>query len=156
MVDTFLFDWGDTLMIDFPDAQGKMRDWEVVEAVEGAELALSHISKTAKIYIATGTADSNEVDIEKAFERVGLSKYISGYFSKANVGFGKGTSEFYQSILSILDKEPSQVTMVGDNFQNDITPAANIGIQTFWLTSSPATTLPKGTITISRLNQLCA
>ena len=26
--EAYLFDWGDTLMTDFPDASGKMCDWE--------------------------------------------------------------------------------------------------------------------------------
>jgi len=28
----YLFDWGDTLMVDFPGTPGKMCDWQVVEA----------------------------------------------------------------------------------------------------------------------------
>ncbi|MDN3556833.1 HAD family hydrolase [Halomonas maura] len=156
MVDTFLFDWGGTLMRDFPDAQGKMCNWEFVEVVDGAEMALSHISETRKIYIATSAEDSTESDIEKAFERVGLNKYISGYFCKSNVGLGKGTPEFFQAILAILGKEPDNVAMVGDNLQKDIVPAAEVGIETYWLTARPEEDVPRSTRIIGSLGELCA
>ncbi len=54
MIDIYLFDWGDTLMVDFPGVPGKMCDWEIVEAVTGAKEALAALSKHAQIYIATG------------------------------------------------------------------------------------------------------
>lgn len=31
MSKTYLFDWGDTLMVDFPDQEGKMCNWSKVE-----------------------------------------------------------------------------------------------------------------------------
>ena len=34
MTEIFLFDWGDTLMVDFPGVPGKMCDWDKVEAGE--------------------------------------------------------------------------------------------------------------------------
>ena len=86
MTQVYLFDWGNTLMVDFPEVSGKMCNWQVVEAVSGAKEALENLSKTSKIYIATGAADSTEVEIQMAFERVGLNQYISGYFCKENVG----------------------------------------------------------------------
>jgi len=45
MIDVYLFDWGDTLMVDFPGVPGKMCNWDVVEAVDGAKEALEHLSK---------------------------------------------------------------------------------------------------------------
>ncbi|EHK8978101.1 HAD family hydrolase, partial [Vibrio vulnificus] len=36
----YLFDWGDTLMVDFPEQNGKMCEWAIVEAVNGAHEAL--------------------------------------------------------------------------------------------------------------------
>lgn len=61
----YLFDWGDTLMVDFPEAKGSMCDWDEVRAVDGAKEALAHLSKKHKIYIATGAAQSTEVQIKK-------------------------------------------------------------------------------------------
>jgi FMN hydrolase / 5-amino-6-(5-phospho-D-ribitylamino)uracil phosphatase len=132
MTKVYLFDWGNTLMVDFPDVTGKMCDWPVVAAVTGAEEALISISKNHKIYIATDANDSTEHDIQLAFERVGLSSYISGYFCKANVGLSKGSPEFYQTIVNMLGLQPGQVAMVGDSIKNDVAPAIQAGLEAIW------------------------
>ena len=62
-MNVYLFDWGDTLMVDFPQNTGKMCEWETVEAIEGAKDALAVLSQTANIYIATGAADSTEQEL---------------------------------------------------------------------------------------------
>jgi len=133
MIKSYLFDWGDTLMVDFPNMSGKMCTWHTVEAVTGAKDTLAALSNNAKIYIATGAEDSSEADIKQAFERVGLHEFISGYFCKANVGIGKGTSEFFDIILKRIKMPATNVAMVGDNFDKDIKPALAVGIQPFWL-----------------------
>lgn len=128
MSDIYLFDWGDTLMVDFPGVSGKMCDWEVVKAVSGAFEALQKLSKRASIYIATGAADSSEAEIEQAFARVGLSQFITGYFCKQSLGVAKGSAEFFPLILQTLGCTKKNVTMVGDSFTKDIQPARAVGI----------------------------
>ncbi len=76
MTKVYLFDWGDTLMIDFPDQTGKMCDWENVQAVNAALQTLEALSKQHQIYVATNAADSTESDIKLTFDRVGLSLYF--------------------------------------------------------------------------------
>lgn len=136
MITVYLFDWGDTLMVDFPDVKGKMCDWETVQAVAGAKETLAILSKNANVYIATGAADSSELEIKRAFDRVGLSQFISGYFCKANVGLSKGTPEFINAILDKLAVPSVNVAMVGDNFEKDIKPAIAAGIQPIWFTKN--------------------
>ncbi|KAB2823081.1 HAD family hydrolase, partial [Aliivibrio finisterrensis] len=69
MKKAYLFDWGDTLMVDFPNTQGKMCDWETVQAVDGAlEMLASLSQKGHLLYVATGADDSCVQDIELAFE----------------------------------------------------------------------------------------
>ncbi|MDK9759618.1 HAD family hydrolase, partial [Vibrio sp. D173a] len=72
MTKTYLFDWGNTLMVDFPDQSGKMCDWPVVEPIAGAHETLEYLSKYHKVYVATNAADSTELEIKHAFSRVGL------------------------------------------------------------------------------------
>ena len=148
MIKVYLFDWGDTLMVDFPDASGKMCDWQNVEAVSGAKETLEALSKHCKINIATGAADSTELEIKLAFERVGLSQFISGYFCKANLGLSKGSPEFLQAILAKLNIPAKNVAMVGDNFEKDIKPATAVGMQAFWL-SPNNTELQPSTVNVS-------
>ncbi|MHA2710244.1 HAD family hydrolase [Vibrio owensii] len=132
MSKVYLFDGGDTLMIDFLDQTGKMCDWVTVQAVDGALEALSELSINNKIYVATNASDSSEADIKAAFDRVDLSQYISGYFCKANLGIGKGTPKFFEKIIGVLGIEPKSVVMVGDTYDKDIAPAITAGINVIW------------------------
>ena len=150
----YLFDWGDTLMVDYPNNAGKMCDWEKVEAVKGAKETLAALSEHSQIYIATGAADSTEREVQKAFERVGLSQFISGYFCKANLGLSKGSPEFLQAILGKLKIPAAHVAMVGDNFDKDIKPALAVGIQAYWFTTKKIDTLPNNVKVISELTSL--
>ena len=154
MIKVYLFDWGDTLMVDFPGVTGKMCNWEIVEAVSGAKEALEALSKHSQIYIATGAADSTELEIKLAFERVGLSEFISGYFCKANLGLAKGSPEFLNSILAKLNMPSVNVAMVGDDFEKDINPAIAVGIQPFWFTKNNTKELPDTVKLIKRLSAL--
>ncbi len=154
MIKVYLFDWGDTLMVDFPGVIGKMCDWETVDAVTGARDALEALSKHAKIYIATGAADSTESEVQRAFERVGLSQFIAGYFCKANLGLSKGSPEFLHSILAKLNISSANVAMVGDNFNKDIKPAIATGIQPFWFTQQFVEPVPDNVKVIKQLSEL--
>lgn len=95
MATIYLFDWGNTLMADFPEQSGKMCDWPEVRAIEGAQATLAQLATQHAIYIATNAADSAEADIHAAFMRVGLAPFIAGYFCKANLGIGKGSAAFF-------------------------------------------------------------
>jgi putative hydrolase of the HAD superfamily len=141
-------------MVDFPGVTGKMCDWEIVEAVTGAKETLEELSKQSQIYIATGAADSTEVEIQRAFERVGLNQFISGYFCKANLGLSKGSPEFLESILDKLKVPSSSVAMVGDNLDKDIKPALATGIQPFWFTDKSIEPAPANVKVIKQLSAL--
>ncbi len=122
-------------MVDFPDQKGKMCEWEIVEAIEGAKQTLAKLKEDCSIYVATNAADSTEQDIRRAFERVGLEQYIDGYFCKANLGIGKGSADFFHKIVQQLQVNYDDVVMVGDHYDNDIAPALEAGIQAVWFSS---------------------
>lgn len=142
-------------MVDFPGVAGKMCDWEMVEMVDGAKETLEYLSKTSQVYIATGASESTEIEIKQAFNRVGLSRYISGYYCKANIGLIKGSPEFLEAILSDLGASKNNVVMVGDSLAKDIEPAEAIGIKSFWLSTSDSSKLPKSSTRIEHLQELC-
>ncbi|MCP4985573.1 MAG: HAD hydrolase-like protein [Colwellia sp.] len=141
-------------MVDFPGVSGKMCDWDIVEAVSGAKEALEALSKHSQVYIATGAADSTELEIKRAFDRVGLSQFISGYFCKANLGMSKGTPEFLNAILDKLKITSVNVAMVGDNFEKDIKPAISVGIQPYWFTEKDIESIPNNVKVIKELSAL--
>lgn len=132
MKKVFLFDWGDTLMVDYPTLEGKMCDWHHVESVEGAHETLSYLSKEHDIYIATSAEESSEEEIKAAFKRVDLDTFISGYFCFSNLSIKKGDPRFLPSILNKLNVLPENATMVGDTWQKDIQPALDAGMHAVW------------------------
>lgn len=152
----YLFDWGDTLMVDFPDAQGKMCDWQTLQAVDGAKETLAALYlKGYALYVATGAEDSSVQDIQLAFERVGLAQFISGYFCKSNIGISKGSAEFYRRIIAKLDVLPSEVTMVGDSFEKDIVNALEADLNAIWFNSQALKHARRSDVkTITELNEL--
>ena len=155
MKEVYLFDWGDTLMVDIPGVDGKMCDWNTVEAVDGAFETLEHLSRTATIYIASAAAESSEMDIQKALDRVALSQFISGYFCKANLGFGKGDPEFLPAIIEKLDQPASYITMVGDSLEKDVLPAVAAGIRSVWFSNASMDDAPENIRVIGSLRELC-
>ncbi|MFL0882656.1 HAD family hydrolase [Vibrio parahaemolyticus] len=156
MSKVYLFDWGDTLMIDFPDQIGKMCDWVNVQAVNGALQTLEALSKQNQIYVATNAADSTESDIKLAFERVGLSPFISGYFCKANLGIGKGLPDFFHRIIDTLKVDFKSVVMVGDSYDKDIEPAITAGIQAIWFNPTGKTVQGSHEVKeIKHLSEVC-
>lgn len=150
----YLFDWGDTLMVDFPEQPGKMCDWQEVRAVDGALATLAKLSRQHAIYIATNAADSAEADIHAAFSRVGLAPFIRGYFCKANLGIGKGSPEFFERLAAALAVPPSTLLMVGDSYHNDIAPALAAGAQAIWF--NPAGTVNAQAQQVRQIRELTA
>ncbi|WP_158108666.1 HAD family hydrolase [Vibrio furnissii] len=136
MTSIYLFDWGDTLMVNMPSYQGKMCDWPSVEAMPQALETLRMLSQHAQVYVATNADDSTEADIQQAFARVGLDDFIQGYFCKQTLGFAKGTPEFFATILHHLNVRADAITMVGDTLEKDILPALDAGIQAVWYNPS--------------------
>ena len=152
----YLFDWGNTLMVDFSDQVGKMRDWDRVASTPLAHKALKQLSEQHPIYIATNAVDSLPEDIEAAFARVELNTFITGYFCRHNLGVSKGSPSFYLKIAERLTVSPSRLTMVGDSVDNDIKPALDAGLNTVWFNASGSeNTLNKKVKVIHSLSELC-
>ncbi|MGB0835768.1 MAG: HAD family hydrolase [Psychrobium sp.] len=145
MPSIYLFDWGDTLMVDLPQQMGKMCDWPDVKAVKGAQSMLQTLSQRHDVYVATNAADSAESDIKAAFERVGLAQFIKGYFCKANLGIGKGSAEFFNRIAAELNVSVDQLIMVGDTLDKDVYPAIEAGANAIWFNPQQQTMSPNKT-----------
>jgi putative hydrolase of the HAD superfamily len=128
----YIFDWGDTLMVDLPGQVGPMCHWPEIKIVEGAAKCLAELSKVAKCYIATNAKNSNAVEIRKTFERAELSQFIEHIFCADTIGFSKPQAEYFRFIIEALDAPTSDILMVGDSLEKDISGARNVGIQAIW------------------------
>jgi FMN phosphatase YigB (HAD superfamily) len=57
-------------------------------------------------------------------------KLITGYETMVAA---KPTLAYYRQILAMLDANPMETLMIGDSWTNDIEPAAQLGISTYWI-----------------------
>jgi putative hydrolase of the HAD superfamily len=149
----YIFDWGDTLMIDLPGQVGPMCDWPEVEIVHDAAQCLSALSKIAQCHIATNALNSNENEIRAAFTRAGLSPFIDTIFCADTIGKSKPEPEYFQFVISKLHVPKSDIVMIGDSIEKDIRGALRQGIDAIWFNPSQLT-VPKGIKAISRLVEL--
>ncbi|MDU0353312.1 HAD family hydrolase [Paraglaciecola aquimarina] len=149
----YLFDWGDTLMVDLPNQTGPMCNWPKVQVVDGALQCLKHLSQHAKCHLATNAEDSTEIQIRQALQRAGLSDYIHHIFCRENLAVGKTDPAYYGKIVRKLAVPATHITMIGDSLERDIIPALQQGLNaTFYNPAKVA--VGKGILSISRLQQL--
>lgn len=127
-----LFDWGDTLMRVFPEAQGPMSRWPRLEAIPYARETLAALRPGWIVALATNAVDSGETEIREALERVQLDQLVDKVFCYRQVGSRKPSPQYFEFILRDLGLAPSQVTMVGDNYEEDVLGANRSGIRAVW------------------------
>jgi putative hydrolase of the HAD superfamily len=154
MTRVVLFDWGDTLMVDFSRYSGKMCLWPEVAALPGAREALEYLHRRSSLHVASGAGDSSADDIRLALARVGLDHFITGVFCRQNTGFAKPDPRFFQAILECLRVAAREVTMVGDSLEKDILPCHRLGMKTVLLSGAEPPTLPPGVGCICSLHEL--
>jgi hypothetical protein len=59
-----------------------------------------------------------------------------------NMHFAKPTPHYYEEVLARIGVESEDAIMVGDDYKNDIAPAAVAGLATWWLSETPNPDLP--------------
>jgi len=126
MYKTILFDWGNTLMIDYPDQKGPMYKWEKVKSVKNSKKTLSYLYKKYNCCLATNAKDSTKDDISRALKRVKINKFIKDIYCFKEIGFEKPSNEYFSKI--IRDNNCKEYLMIGDNPEIDITGAQKYGI----------------------------
>ena len=73
--------------------------------------------------------------IRERLSWAGVDDYPFAHISSIeNSHFAKPHPEYYAEILGRLGRRPDQALMVGNDWQQDIQPAAALGVSTFWIT----------------------
>jgi HAD superfamily hydrolase (TIGR01509 family) len=127
-----LFDWGDTLMRVFPEFDGPMVAWPMVEAMPFAGQVLTELRIRSMLVLATNAANSEEAEIRAALDRVGLDQLLDKVYCYRRIGHKKPSKEFFEYILVDMGVEPSRAIMVGDDFEADVVGANDCGIRAIW------------------------
>ncbi|HQM64074.1 MAG TPA: HAD family hydrolase [Acidobacteriota bacterium] len=128
-----LFDWGDTLMVDFPGCRGPMIGWPKLEALPGAAEALAALQPAWTLALATNAADSDEAQIRAALRRVDLERWLDRVYCYRRIGHPKPSAAFFESVLRDLGLTAQHVVMVGDDFAKDVQGARRAGLRAVWL-----------------------
>ena len=157
---TLVFDWGDTLMIDFPHYSGPMVTWPEVAAVEGILSALAALHKTCTILVATNAVESDLAQVRGALDRAGIGRYVSAIYSPRNLGVSKlELHAFYRRLEQAAGLDRDETAMIGDNFRYDVLGAHQAGWAAIWYNPShrPAPGLvPLHTADVGRMADLTA
>jgi putative hydrolase of the HAD superfamily len=127
-----LFDWGDTVMRDYPEITTPMVEWDTVEVIEGIADVLATLRTSGRrIILATSAAVSDESQIRGALARGGLDSYFSHIYCFKNTNLPKGEA-FYRHILNDLGISAADALMVGDGFEKDVQIPNSLGIFAVW------------------------
>lgn len=70
---------------------------------------------------------------ERRLEQFGIRQYFDVVAASAEVGFAKPDPRIFEAAMAQMDCAPSECVMVGDRLDNDIAPAAALGMQTVWI-----------------------
>lgn len=150
-----IFDWGDTLMRDFPGKPGPMYTWDVVEEIPGVRQLLDYLQAKYTLCVATNAGVSDTEAMRKALQRVDLDRYFSGFFSSKDLGVAKPEPEFFLRICSAMQVKPREALMVGNDYQKDILGAARAGLHTvFFNIKQEEGVFPEADLLVSQLHEL--
>jgi len=149
----YLFDWGNTLMVDIKGQTGPMYKWDKVRCTAGAFECLEYLHNFAKCHIATNAKDSSSNQIRKALNRVGLAQFIDHIFCFKEIGYEKPSQGFFEHIISKLGCLRSEIVMIGDSLETDVYGAKKYGVESVWLNNDQQP-VPEGITAISNLHDL--
>jgi FMN phosphatase YigB (HAD superfamily) len=129
-IKALIFDWGNTIMRDFPECPGPMASWEHVEWIPFAGEALMKLHHKYICCIASNAGFSNTSLMIDALKRVGAEKYFKYFFSSLDLGFEKPDIRFFAAISMLIGIEPNNCIMIGNDYKKDIEGAKKTGMTT--------------------------
>jgi HAD superfamily hydrolase (TIGR01509 family) len=136
-IKAIVFDWGDTLMRDFPEYQGAMVHWPRVEVIPGVSEALSQLHERITCCVASNAGDSDAELMGLALARVGIRQYFHHLVTSRELGATKPDPAFFREVLQRLGIEPQACIMIGNDYLKDIAPAKSVGLHTIWFSEAP-------------------
>jgi putative hydrolase of the HAD superfamily len=149
-----IFDWGDTLMRDFPQFEGAMVHWPRVERLPGVMETLLSLKGRVVLCVASNAGDSDAELMGRALERAGIRHFFDHLWTSRELGASKPAIAFFQAVLRELELEPPSCVMVGNDYEKDIVPAKAAGMWTVRLAPSPAPRAPDADTVIRSMGDL--
>jgi FMN phosphatase YigB (HAD superfamily) len=128
MIKAVLFDWGNTLMVDFKDEVGPMYLWSRLAPTPHAVSAVAAISRQYPCYLATNARDSTEEEVWLALDMVDLGRYLTGVFCYRSLQVAKPSQAYFECIRRRLAVEFAEMALIGDDWDADYRAAAQHGL----------------------------
>lgn len=128
-----VFDWGDTLMVEYPDEVGPMAEWTRVAPMAGVIMTVPELAAQVPCYVASNASDSDAEQVKAALARLGLDKYFQGIYTDKELGARKPSTEFFRSLLCKLGCAAEDVIYIGNDYAKDIVPAKEAGLLTVFM-----------------------
>ena len=150
-----IFDWGDTVMRDYPECKGPMAEWELMEWIPFAEDALKELSKKYICCIASNAGYSDTALMIEALKRVGAEKYFNYFYTSKDLGYEKPDKRFFQKIAEEINVTPKECLMLGNDYNKDIVGAKAVGMKTIYFNEKLITgDFPDADIIINSMKEL--
>ena len=128
-----IWDWGDTLMRDFPGMEGPMVGWPRAKAMPGAEEALRALESIPIHAVATNAEESDGDAVAAALARVGLRAHLTHFFTSREMGVSKPDPDFFRAVARRLGLPEETLLSIGNDYRKDIRPAESLGMATIWI-----------------------
>lgn len=144
MIQVIIFDWGDTLMHDFPNMEGPMCFWPAVQLVDGVSEALEQLGPGLIRCVASNAGASDADLMGRALERVGIRHHFHHLFTSKELGVAKPATGFFEEVARRAGADPAACVMVGNDLEKDIAGARRAGMQTIWLAGASSTGIGDG------------
>lgn len=162
MIKSIIFDWGDTVMRDYPELPGAMCDWPHVELIPYVDRALADLKSKYTLVIATTAGVSDTKAMIKALRRVGVKEMFSKFYSSKELGVAKPDPMFFIEVCRRADLWPEYTVMVGNDYEKDMVGAKTAGLKTVFFNEKqrigdfPAADviIPSMENLVSQINQL--
>lgn len=132
-----VFDWGDTLMVEYPDEVGPMAEWTRVAPMAGVIATMPELAAQVPCYVASNASDSDAKQVKAALARLGLDKYFQRIYTDKELGARKPSAEFFRSLLGKLECAAEDVIYIGNDYTKDIVPAKEAGLLTVLISTEP-------------------
>jgi len=131
MLKNIIFDWGDTVMRDYPENDGPMYLWPHVEVIPFIVNTLVALNKY-KLIIATNAGFSDTAAMIAALERVNVHHFFDGFFSSKELGVKKPNPQFFSEVCRRSLLVPAETVFVGNDYEKDMIGAKNAGLKTIF------------------------
>ena len=130
------FDWGDTLMVDYPQYSGAMCTWPLITLAEGVAALMPRLSEKYNCVVLSNAAESDAELMRKAFERVGTDRFFSRFLTSKELKAKKPDEMFFINALRKINAAAGESVMIGNDYVKDIIPSKAVGLTTVFITDS--------------------